>query len=62
MGHARICDKCRRVLECTPDAKIKIYVHHFGDINYELCTRCTAELRTWLDSENPFSKLKGEAT
>ena len=62
MGQARICDKCKRVLKYAPDTKIKIYVHPFGDVDYKLCTECTAELRAWLDSENPFSKLRKEIT
>ena len=62
MGQARICDKCKRVLNYAPDTKIKIYAHPFGDVDYELCTKCTAELREWLDSENPFSKLRKEVT
>lgn len=62
MGQARICDKCKRVLEYAPDTKIKIYVHPFGESDYELCAECTAELREWLDSENPFSKLRKEIT
>ena len=54
MGHARVCDKCTRVLKYAPDTKIQIYVHPYGDMYYELCPKCTAELRAWLDSENPF--------
>ena len=56
MGHARICDKCERVLKCAPDTKIKIYVHPYGDMEYELCPKCTAELQAWLDSKNPFNQ------
>ena len=55
MGQARVCDKCKRVLKYAPDTKIKIYVYPYGDIEYELCPKCTAELRAWLDSENPFN-------
>lgn len=55
MGQARVCDKCRRVLQYAPDTKIKIYVHPYGDMHYELCSKCTKELSTWLNSNNPFS-------
>lgn len=55
MGQARICDKCRRVLKCAPDTKIKIYVHPYGDMHYELCPKCTEELKAWLNSESSFS-------
>ena len=56
MGQARVCDKCRRVLKCAPDTKIKIYYHPYGNLDYELCSECTAELQAWLDSENPFNQ------
>lgn len=62
MGQARICDKCKRVLKYTPEAKIKIYVHPYGDMPYELCSKCTKELNAWLNSENPFNmEVKNEA-
>jgi hypothetical protein len=56
MGQARVCDKCERVLKYAPDTKIKIYVHPYGDMHYELCTKCTEELKTWLNSDNLFNK------
>lgn len=55
MGQARICDKCNRVLQYAPDTKIKIYVHPYGDMDYELCSECTTKLQAWLNSENPFN-------
>ena len=55
MAQARICDKCRRVLQYAPDTKIKIYVHPYGDMTYELCSECTEKLKTWLHSNNPFN-------
>ena len=62
MGQARICDKCKRVLKYAPEAKIKIYVHPYGDMPYELCSKCTNELKTWLNSENLFNlEVKNEA-
>ena len=54
MGQARVCDKCKRVLKYASDTKIKIYVHPYGDMEYELCSRCTEELKAWLHSENLF--------
>jgi uncharacterized protein with PIN domain len=56
MGQARVCDKCNRILKYAPDTKIKIYVHPYGDMHYELCTKCTEELKTWLNSDNLFNK------
>lgn len=56
MGQARVCDKCTRVLKYAPDAKIKIYVHPYGDMPYELCSKCTEELKTWLNSEKPWNE------
>ena len=56
MGQARVCDKCERVLKYAPDTKIKIYVHPYGDMEYELCSECTEELKTWLSSEKPWNK------
>ena len=55
MGQTRVCDKCRRVLKYASDTKIKIYYHPYGNLDYELCPKCTAELRAWLDNENPFN-------
>lgn len=60
MGQARICDKCKRVLKNAPDTKIKIYIHPFGDTEYELCSECTEELKTWLNSENHFIATEEE--
>ena len=60
MGHARVCDKCKYILEYTPDTQIKIYVHPFGYTHYELCPKCTEELKTWLNSKNPFSTKENQ--
>ena len=56
MGQATVCDKCSKVLRYAPDAKIKIYIHPYGDQHYELCSECTKELLKWLDSEKPWNK------
>lgn len=55
MGHARVCDKCKKVLHYAPDAEIKIYYHPYGNLDYELCSECTEELKQWLNSNNPFN-------
>lgn len=57
MAQARVCDKCSQVLRYAPDTQIKIYVHPYGDQHYELCSKCTEELKHWLNSENTF-KIK----
>lgn len=54
MAQVRICDKCKRVLQYAPDTKIKIYVHPYENIEYELCSKCTKELKDWLSSEKPW--------
>lgn len=51
IGRARICDKCKKVLQCAPDTKMQIYVHPYGDMEYELCSECTKELKTWLSGK-----------
>lgn len=55
MATAKICDRCRKVLEYEPECKIKIYVHPYGDTEYELCTQRTEKLKKWLNENNPFS-------
>ena len=52
MSQTRICDKCGKILHCAPDTKIKIYVHPYGDMEYELCPDCTKKLQNWLNSKN----------
>lgn len=52
MSQARICDKCGKTLHYAPDTKIKIYVHPYGDMEYELCSGCTKELQNWLNNKN----------
>ena len=54
MGQARVCDKCKRILKYAPDTKIKIYYHPYGNLDYELCSECTEELKAWLHSDNLF--------
>lgn len=61
MGKVRVCDKCKRVLNYTPDTKIKIYYHPYGDMHYELCSKCTEELKTWLNSSSSLN-VKTEET
>ena len=56
MGQATVCDKCGEVLKYTPDTKIKIYYHPYGDMHYELCSKCTEELKKWLNSEKSWNK------
>ena len=56
MGQATVCDKCGKVLKYAPDTKIKIYYHPYGDMHYELCSKCTEELKKWLNSEKSLNK------
>ena len=56
MAQATVCDKCGKVLRYAPDTKIKIYIHPWGDLRYELCYECTKDLLKWLNSEKPWNK------
>ena len=58
MATATVCDKCGKVLRYAPDTKITIYIHPYGDLEYELCSECTKELQKWLDSNK---KLRGDS-
>jgi RNase P subunit RPR2 len=49
MSKATICDKCKRILVCTPSAKIEVDFHYNGLINYELCEECKQKLLEWLN-------------
>ena len=61
MAQVRVCDKCSKVMRYAPDTKIKIYVHPYGDMEYELCSECTKKLQKWFNSKNQFSiEIKGE--
>lgn len=60
MAQATVCDKCGTVLKYAPDTKIKIYHHPYGDMHYELCSKCTEELKKWLDSEKSWTKGTGK--
>jgi hypothetical protein len=54
MSQARICDKCNKILKCTPSVKIWIDFHYNGTADYELCEECKQKLLKWLD--NPDNK------
>ena len=55
MAQARVCDKCGKIMSYASDTKIKIYVHPYGDVEYELCSKCTKKLQKWLNSKNQLS-------
>ena len=44
MSKATICDKCKKVLECSPSAKIEIDFGYYGTQKYELCEKCKVAL------------------
>lgn len=48
MAKATICDGCRKVLKNASDCRITLYVHPYGELRYDLCERCTEELKRWL--------------
>ena len=43
-----ICDRCGEVLKFACDCRIKMYIHAYGDQNFDLCEKCTQKLRLWL--------------
>ena len=58
MAQAHICDKCGKILKFASDCKIKIYVHPYGDNEYELCNECKEKLKKWLgDKTNANSSI-----
>ena len=42
------CDKCKK--EIGTD-RSKVYVYEVGDREYELCEKCSEELRKWIEGE-----------
>ena len=50
MAKATVCDKCGHVLKYACDCKITVYTHPFGNMDYELCEKCKADLLTWIKS------------
>lgn len=43
-----ICDKCGSVLKYASDCRITVYIHPYGDQQYDLCEKCTEALKKWL--------------
>ena len=48
MSTARICDKCKKILDCSPSVKIWIDFYYNGTADYELCEDCKVKLLKWL--------------
>ena len=48
MSQARICDKCNKILKCSPSVKIWVDFHYNGAADYELCEECKQKLLEWL--------------
>lgn len=48
MSKATICDRCKKVLECNPSAKIEIDCGYYGTMKYDLCEDCKKVLVRWL--------------
>ena len=51
MSTSRICDKCKKVLICTPSAKIMVDYGYYGTQHYELCEECKKILVHWLTKQ-----------
>lgn len=49
MSTARICDKCKKILDCCPSVKIWIDFYYNGTADYELCEDCKIKLLKWLE-------------
>lgn len=48
MSQARICDRCKKVLDCNPSAKIEVDFGYYGTQHYELCEECKQKLVLWI--------------
>ena len=48
MSNVKICDKCNKILKCSPSVKIWIDFHYLGTADYELCEECKQKLIKWL--------------
>ena len=50
MSNARKCDACGALFECpyTPDIKITVYCHPYGETGKDLCAKCYAKLEAFL--------------
>lgn len=57
MSKARICDRCKKVLDCNPSAKIEVDFGYYGTQHYELCEDCKKILVCWL-TERKTMELK----
>ena len=54
MSTTRICDKCKKILVCTPSAKIKVDFGYNGTQDYDLCEDCKKILVRWLTERNKY--------
>lgn len=48
MSKATICDRCGKVLNCSPSAKVEVEFHYQGVQYYELCEECKNYLVRWI--------------
>lgn len=44
MSKATICDRCKKILDCSPSAKIAIDFYYNGWQEFELCEDCKIKL------------------
>lgn len=44
MSKAKICDRCRTDLKCSPSATIQIDFGYYGIMKYSLCEECKRDL------------------
>lgn len=52
MSVANVCDRCGEVIHYASDYNIDIYFHPYGETHYELCEKCGAELKKWLNKRS----------
>ena len=47
---ANKCDRCGTLYEqeCTPDVRINIYIHPYGDQRVDLCPKCQEMLENFI--------------
>lgn len=48
MSNVKICDRCKKILGCSPSVKIWMDFYSNGTADYELCEECKHTLIAWM--------------
>lgn len=51
MSKATVCDRCKKILKCSPSAKIEIDFYYHGWQHFELCEECKKKLVEFLGEQ-----------